>query len=354
MWDEFDKNQDFDFFCDIQIARDGGFSEVNELWYPGRWVSALAVPAYIMANLWAIISLDVQTLLKSSRGQVSEMFVLNQSITRQLGLQLPLPGCAITCVLELVVLAVILLHLLALLLRSLVAEEEWSRWGAIESVFWKTLPELSTYSGMRLLHFASPSVLVADIIKFGQYSTSRWRGRCGLLTRKWTKLVLTRAFCFVLGMDCFLVKVQSFSKVIPHAGDGLVSVKFLKTCMFLVQVLGIVQLQMFVKNRLFTFVFGGEDAVLQTREKLLKSVFNTMLVRAIWREHSCLRFCIIMMSFSDADLQRLFLNESSRPTIETTARCAPGDSSSCNSDADGESSPGSEQGALSPEGPLAE
>jgi len=164
---------------------------------------------------------------------------------------------------------------------------------------------------MRLLHFATPSVVIADFLKFISYSQSRWQGQgqVFLISRKWLKFFVTRSFCFMIGLDCFLVKIyqRGAEHSLTQGSIGLWDV--LNVCMLLMQVLGIVQLGAFVKGRLFKFIFGGEDAVLQPHEKAIKAVWNAMLVRAIWREHSCFRFTAIMMSFSDEDFQRLVLNE---------------------------------------------
>merc|ERR1712190_648110 len=75
------------------------------------------------------------------------------------------------------------------------------------------------------------------------------------------------------------------------------------------QILGIVQLGIYVRSRLFLFIFGGEDGVLQPYEKALKSVWNAMLMRKIWQENSIPRFCAILLSFDDMDFQRLALND---------------------------------------------
>merc|ERR1711972_812899 len=78
---------------------------------------------------------------------------------------------------------------------------------------------------------------------------------------------------------------------------------------FLVQVLGIVQLGPFVRKRLFRFVFGGEDGVMQDEEIELMETWNALLAKRIHRELSFPQFVAVMTSFSDEDFQSLVMNE---------------------------------------------
>jgi len=314
-WCMFNTSQDFDFFHDLLIARDGGFSEVNQLWYPFRWISAIFIVGLMISNLSVIVFWDWKMI--THRDALREPWTFNQVIMRGVWSFLHLPGAypldgsATICYIELIILALIISRLCQLLLKALTAKEESVKWKAIETIFWKTIPELSTYSAMRLLHFASPSVIAADFMKFVTYSQSRWKDRPCLLACKWTKFVVTRCLCLILGMDAYLVKLTAFEGNLHYAEEGVTRKQLLRQVMFLVQILGIVQLDIFVRARLFTFIFGGEDSILQPHEKTLKAVWEAMLARAIWKEHSCLRFLAIMLSFSDVDFQKLVLNERS-------------------------------------------
>merc|ERR1712137_1501376 len=98
-------------------------------------------------------------------------------------------------------------------LRALFAKEERVKWFMAAEFFWTVIPEICTYSAMRLLHFVTPAVLTADFSKYIAYSSTRWHrkvnGRCQhLVFRKWLKFIATRVFCLVIGLDAFLVKVN--------------------------------------------------------------------------------------------------------------------------------------------------
>merc|ERR1712187_124189 len=84
---------------------------------------------------------------------------------------------------------------------------------------------------------------------------------------------------------------------------------FLMCGQFLVQVLGVVQLSLFVRHRLFIFIFGGEDGILQQEEIQRMNVWNALLAKRRYRDLSFPKFIVAMLSFSEEDFQKLVLNE---------------------------------------------
>merc|ERR1711972_1042642 len=67
-------------------------------------------------------------------------------------------------------------------------------------------------------------------------------------------------FGFIAGFDTFLLKLRIVSAK-SNSSDGAIP-----CVQFLIQILGVVQLGPFMRKRLFTFIFGGEDGVLQDEE----------------------------------------------------------------------------------------
>jgi len=110
-------------------------------------------------------------------------------------------------------------------------------------------------------------------------------------------------FGFIAGFDTFLLKLRIVA-VKANSADGI-----LPCIQFLVQVLGVVQLGPFVKKRLFMFIFGGEDGIMQDEEMDLMDTWNSLLARRMYRDLSFSQFLAVMLSFSDVDFQGLVLNE---------------------------------------------
>merc|ERR1711879_51421 len=76
---------------------------------------------------------------------------------------------------------------------------------------------------------------------------------------------------------------------------------------FMFQVLGIVNLYIFARKRLFVFIFGGEDGVVQTREKATEMFWNASLAKGLHEMYPLAPYLAIMLSLDDYDFQMLTL-----------------------------------------------
>merc|ERR1712232_787801 len=113
--------------------------------------------------------------------------------------------------------------------------------------------------------------------------------------------------CLLVGTNAFLVKFRHTAlEYIIKQEMGFTDL--LATVAFLFQVLAVVNLSIIVKSRLFFFIFGGEDCVISSRDKGKELLWNALLVKRVWDVHGLMRFCIIMLSFDDMDMQRLLLH----------------------------------------------
>merc|ERR1712134_208023 len=68
--------------------------------------------------------------------------------------------------------------------------------------------------------------------------------------------LLAVPFLLVIGFDAFLVKYRMASAYIEE--DSVTFMSLLGAFVFLFQMLGVVNLNMFIKDRLFIFIFGGD------------------------------------------------------------------------------------------------
>jgi hypothetical protein len=183
------------------------------------------------------------------------------------------------------------------------------RWYHMQHLCWDLLPALSTFSAMKLLNIVVPSVFlvrvhhhVAAITEAWDTGRSKTRAACGMVL-----FLLGIVFCFFAGVDSFLMKMRVVAGVVEErhvSGRGAVH------CLqFFVQVLGIVQLGTEMRARLFVFIFGGEDGVMQSAEIELLHTWNALLARQMYRDLPFHHFLATILSFSDEDLQSLVLNE---------------------------------------------
>merc|ERR1712167_396181 len=131
-----------------------------------------------------------------------------------------------------------------------------------------------------------------------------------LLTVQW---IFNLIFGFIIGFGTFLMRLRIVSVKANHDVTDL----FLPCIQFLVQVLGVVQLGPFVRKRLFVFIFGGEDGMLQDDEIELMETWQALLARRMYTDLEYKQFIAVMLSFSDEDFQSLVLNENQEKKAET-------------------------------------
>mmetsp|Transcript_6038 Transcript_6038/g.6480 ORF Transcript_6038/g.6480 Transcript_6038/m.6480 type:complete len:103 (-) Transcript_6038:48-356(-) len=81
--------------------------------------------------------------------------------------------------------------------------------------------------------------------------------------------------------------------------------------LFLNQMLGIVQLNLYTNQRLFRFIFGGVDNFVDKSEQRRMRVWNASFQKAAWEafKNTPSRFLAISLTFSDVDFQRMVLDE---------------------------------------------
>mmetsp|Transcript_74161 Transcript_74161/g.168024 ORF Transcript_74161/g.168024 Transcript_74161/m.168024 type:complete len:360 (+) Transcript_74161:71-1150(+) len=309
VWEEFDDQDHPNFFSQVSIAPDGGFSEVGQLWYPMRWLTAIITLFFLGSNVYFILSSDVAVVLKNNpNSEVHRGFFLCEYFVGAVeGLYCKAASCEaekeidggrIIAFLELCMTLIVTTYTFMMCIYAAVTTSQMKRWRTLEEIWWSLIPDLYTYSAMRLLHYVSPQVLAAEAvlaINSGEVLSI-------------LRFILFRIVCAIVGFDAFLMKCME-NRQMFSTNSGSHVYRVWCSVLFLKQVLGIVQLGMFVRDRLFVFVFAGEDAVMQKPEVHRKNVWNAMLVRAIWRSFSVSKFVVIMLSFDDTDFQKLVLNE---------------------------------------------
>eukprot|EP00929_Paragymnodinium_shiwhaense_P091104 TRINITY_DN51146_c0_g1_i1.p1 TRINITY_DN51146_c0_g1~~TRINITY_DN51146_c0_g1_i1.p1 ORF type:complete len:312 (+),score=43.19 TRINITY_DN51146_c0_g1_i1:406-1341(+) len=120
--------------------------------------------------------------------------------------------------------------------------------------------------------------------------------------------IVTRIIAWLLGIDCFLTKYRAATGFILTQDASFMNL--VGTVVFLNQVLGVVDIRKTIQNRLYRFVFAGEDGVMSERELMRQHVWEAMIAHAICHEYRAPYAVAIMLSFSDDDFQLLTLDDS--------------------------------------------
>jgi len=194
-------------------------------------------------------------------------------------------------------------------------ESDFARWSYVASVCWHYVPQLSTFSAMRLLYFVTPSVagtqgyVVFFLVKEQLVQSTTCLQRLKALTPMlW--FLLTRAFALLIGVDAFVIKIR-----IAHEytqGEHFDASSALSLFVFLFQVLGVVNLNWFVRERLLIFIFGGEDGNVDQEEKDRWNVWKALITRKVYDIHGLFAGTVVMLGFDDYDFQMLVLDDENK------------------------------------------
>jgi len=316
VWSHYSNQPNPNIFGNLFIAEDGGFSEVEDLWYKSRWITALLTIGFIVSNIYFIISVDFNILAgRPASGEVDDTTRTMYLVTSPISTSIFTSGRHsddMIAFFELCGLTVLISSAVHQLCVAKAAKSERKKWFALERLFWQIVPQLSSYSSMRLLHHVSPTVFLSTLSTHvsetaSQDTTDAIKG--------WVKMIVFHLFCLVVGFDSFLVKIRAAYSSINE--KNLTWSNLYGAAVFMVQVLGVVRLGTFVQQRLFVFIFAGEDAVMQPHEKAKQHVWNALLVRKIKQTFPLPKFFAMMLSFDDTDFQRLVLNERKRDPGES-------------------------------------
>lgn len=329
---------------DSMLAKDSGFSDVRKMMYPYKYFAALLALVSLFSNMYTIVSEDWAILLERS-SDADESFLLTSSVAKAaFGFQDADKLHKLVPALELACLVFCLLRLLRLLVtaafyplccRGGTPEEEekanFVRWDSLASAFWSHLPWAATFSAMKMLYYVTPIVLSTQAYNLGIFITEKLKEpgaregadgnetlrtgteRCfdkGIAFSQIVWFLSSRIVCLIVGIDAFLVKFRMTEK---YADADSASAQTVLYCVvFLFQVLSIVNINRFVRDRLFLFLFAGEDGILNLQESARKDVWCALLARQMWKEYGCLNFFVLLLSFDDYDYQFLVLDPSKK------------------------------------------
>lgn len=324
LWENWVNEEHPQAFGHLKLAHDGGFSEVKSLYTHSRWISSAMLIGFIAYNVYYVADLDSKLIFDQDKAaaalevpisQIKDAFYISSALIAwaegKLGLPIGIHPLIILGFLEYAWL-ILYVCLAVYFAVMMVVNKGFKRWYCVQALFWELMPTLSTYSAMKLLKEIVPSFFIANITEKMynlQHAKSKRQWAVGFIF--WLLWVVA---CFIIGFDTFLMKLRIVSiyasKDEAHKGFlEVVTDVLLPVLQFLLQCLGVVQLGPFIQKRLFTFIFGGEDGIMQPNEVEVMETWEALLAKRIWRENNCMKFVAVMTSFSSEDFQSLVLNE---------------------------------------------
>lgn len=317
------------FFTDVHIAKDDGFSEVSreKFWYPMRYFWAVVTVVWLGMNFFYVWVTNMGYIRAGNFGPTgnSRRFLFTDDILdficQCFHLQHPVQP-------ETWLVGVEVFLWLYNLFRGVVAISVWAfgkpsiRWHACASFFWVIIPQWATLSAMTLLYYVTPQVFTSQLENEITTIRAKFKARPVSLLVHFLGFLLGRLLLGIVGFDAFLMKFRMTCQylVVEDVYD------LFRILLFVNQVLGVVQINWMIQLRLFHFVFGGEDSILDSEADAKRRTWLALLAKEIWSVFPVDKFLAIMLSFSDQDFQLLVLDEDDHedePSARLATSCTP-------------------------------
>jgi hypothetical protein len=342
------------FFRYLEIAKDGGLSDITGtkgeddlLWSWTRYISAFMAILFVFGNTAYVVYVDMSILFGNKSLYGVDDWLLSKFLVKQANAGLNVvqkwfgdsesddffdnPAKLIASV-ELLILLALWGRVAKAMFKMFAGSSmehcgpifaSWHRlrWYAAQHLFFNLLPTISVYSSLLMLFPAAPKVFMQDLFKhlFYRHSNTYY------LDLLW--LIVTRVLCFIIGFDSFLVKFREganqFIVSTPESDKRQFQLaNFIGAFMLLNQILGVVQLNWMIKERLFRFVFAGEDGIMTQGELVKKNTWNAQIAETLYTSYSMyVDKLAMLLTFSDDDFQRLTLHErQSRKEVDADVR----------------------------------
>jgi hypothetical protein len=311
----------------LRIAPDGGMGDVKKLQV--KYSKAAFILSFGVFNCMLVLRTDIAALggdgPPTYHGHDDFLmckWLFNtflDSWEREVALR-PLGGdfSKLVPLLELVFMSAFLLQTLVYIVLAISAPFAYKdggafqQWSCTSYLFWTCIPRLVHCSALRMLHFVSPVVLTTDayIVSLQAYEVAKTGRTVSHYAHSIFMLavfVFSRGFALLLGLDAFLVKFRLASGTIDSGRSDYLS--NLAAITFVWQVVGIICLDWVIKDRLFIFMFGGEDGKLDIDDAARMEVWKSLVCRKIVERFGLWKGSIVMLSFNDYDLQMLVLED---------------------------------------------
>mmetsp|Transcript_132858 Transcript_132858/g.265093 ORF Transcript_132858/g.265093 Transcript_132858/m.265093 type:complete len:427 (-) Transcript_132858:107-1387(-) len=292
------------FFDHVVIGEDGGLSEIGnkeEMWYDTRFLSSAVILLFVVYNIVFLLSQDLGAIFKKPEPYTH--FLLTNSILSQIGIEVDSPQ-KIMSVVELLMLFVLLSFALKHC-KNILFRSGFCKWQATAHLCWFTLPDLSCYSAIKVLQFVTPQQLMYDL------NYVLWYEPKATQNLKLVMLLVRTPLAWIIGLDTFLIKVRLANSMIMQRRCQFQDV--LGVIILMVQILGVVQIGKTIKNRLYRFVFAGEDGMMTNDERVRQDVWEAMVAERIFDKFPFHKAAALMLSWCDDDFQMLALNDAESP-----------------------------------------
>eukprot|EP00929_Paragymnodinium_shiwhaense_P112249 TRINITY_DN80513_c0_g1_i1.p1 TRINITY_DN80513_c0_g1~~TRINITY_DN80513_c0_g1_i1.p1 ORF type:complete len:402 (-),score=33.90 TRINITY_DN80513_c0_g1_i1:236-1441(-) len=319
-------------FQHLNLRSDGGLrSKENiedRLFNQIKILQVFLVAGLLMFNFWTIFTAGTRAMGATERSEHYKKFALLLDNTRDdVNDWYRLLQCCVSGVEMLIITSMLFVCIGVTVAVHVVREKElqkFSIWFLVFHVSCSYIPYMQGFSAMRALHYLNPQTLISDLrfrltkLESG-YSHYRVIG----------VFILLRLSLGALGFLAFVVKFVHLQVELAHLTQqpwsfATVGHELVLLIGFINQAYGITQLWAVQRNRVFLFIFGGEDAVMQAAEldrgnAYLACLAHSICTRYFANESSPLRRqlkrFVALLTFSHLDMQALVIEEEEETAV---------------------------------------
>jgi len=282
MWESLKKSKAF--FSTMNITKDGGLSQIGDMWDKMRYLWASITLVCLLMNCHTLMNFKY-IFAPTWVSPENYHFLISLRVIESLtGGQMMLNPMVVVALWEVILLSIYLIRLAFRVVQIVVQSEDESinRWYWTADIFLNIIPQFTTLSALHSLYYVAPLILVPDFQRriralihaqqVGDADTKKIKTTTQSV--EMVKFFVSRVFFAIIGFDAFIVKFRGAAKSVYHPG----ATNF-QSCMVMLallnQLLGVVDAR-FTQQRLLTFVFGGADGIMDTQESRKLRVWQSI------------------------------------------------------------------------------
>jgi len=305
--------RDNSLFGNLRIARDGGMSKIRDMSSDNmRLFNATLFLVILVGNIVNMVRRDLGVILGLVDGMHPDELLPHECLIAYLtpGVSFDNPELAVAYfeVAMLLYYSWDVLHRIACIsVAPSDRGQRYGQWRAVSELLRDILPALKSFSAMRVLGMLAPPILVPDILSLRiqtQKQCKRARALAFLL------FGLRRMVCLLFGVQAFMVKFRRAASFLTPQNQWW---GMLQLLLHLNQMMGVVELVPFSHRRLFRFIFGGVDGIIDDDELRRIHIWRAAFCAKAWklygRRNFGIEFFALMLTFNDVDFQKLILTE---------------------------------------------
>jgi hypothetical protein len=189
---------------------------------------------------------------------------------------------------------------------------DFTAWSATHDLLHYQLRKLGRFSALRAVYSAHPKFIAEKMRPHidREKALSDEKKRPHILKLRGAGYVVQSILFSIMGVCAFAWKFIEISYAYNTSAEGRYML-WIRIAGFMNQAMGMVDVNDELRRRLFLFMFGGDDVVMQEQEKEREIAYSARIMEVIYEVYGGRgtgTALAVMMTFDHKDLQRLVIS----------------------------------------------